>query len=259
MSDSPITQLLSIMSRLRDPETGCPWDIKQDFDSIAPYTIEEAFEVAEAIAQRDYPELKEELGDLLLQVVFHSQIAREQGLFDFNEVVQVLCDKMVRRHPHVFGESDAADEQEVKVNWEQIKQQERARKGKTHQSALDGVPAGLPALQRASKVQKKAARVGFDWPEADPVREQVNLELAELDEALHNGHQADIEDELGDVIFTLVNLSRHLKIDPEQALRKATAKFETRFRQMEQDQPAPLDTLDPAALEAAWQHAKRRT
>ena len=259
MSDSPITQLLAIMARLRDPETGCPWDIKQDFDSIAPYTIEEAFEVAEAIAQRDYPELKEELGDLLLQVVFHSQIAREQGLFDFNEVVQVLCDKMVRRHPHVFGESDAADEQEVKVNWEQIKQQERARKGKTHQSALDGVPAGLPALQRASKVQKKAARVGFDWPETGPVREQVNLELAELDEALHRGHQADIEDELGDVIFTLVNLSRHLKIDPEQALRKATAKFETRFRQMEQDQPAPLDTLDPAALEAAWQHAKRRT
>ena len=259
MSDSPITQLLAIMARLRDPETGCPWDIKQDFDSIAPYTIEEAFEVAEAIAQRDYPELKEELGDLLLQVVFHSQIAREQGLFDFNEVVQVLCDKMVRRHPHVFGESDAADEQAVKVNWEQIKQQERARKGKTHQSALDGVPAGLPALQRASKVQKKAARVGFDWPEADPVREQVNLELAELDEALHNGHQADIEDELGDVIFTLVNLSRHLKIDPEQALRKATAKFETRFRQMEQDQPSPLDTLDPAALEAAWQQAKRRT
>ncbi|RJG17584.1 nucleoside triphosphate pyrophosphohydrolase [Alcanivorax profundi] len=259
MSDSPITQLLAIMARLRDPETGCPWDIKQDFDSIAPYTIEEAFEVAEAIAQRDYPELKEELGDLLLQVVFHSQIAREQGLFDFTEVVQVLCDKMVRRHPHVFGESDAADEQAVKVNWEQIKQQERARKGKTHQSALDGVPAGLPALQRASKVQKKAARVGFDWPEADPVREQVNLELAELDEALHNGHQADIEDELGDVIFTLVNLSRHLKIDPEQALRKATAKFETRFRQMEQDQPSPLDTLDPAALEAAWQQAKRRT
>ncbi|MGB1921898.1 MAG: nucleoside triphosphate pyrophosphohydrolase, partial [Alcanivorax sp.] len=148
--------LLSIMAQLRDPESGCPWDVKQDFDSIAPYTIEEAFEVAEAIAQRDYPELKEELGDLLLQVVFHSQIAREKGLFDFNQVVQVLCDKMVRRHPHVFGESDAADEAAVKVNWEAIKQQERAAKGRAHDSALDGVPAGLPALQRASKVQKKA-------------------------------------------------------------------------------------------------------
>ena len=257
MSTTPITQLLSIMARLRDPESGCPWDIKQDFDSIAPYTIEEAFEVAEAIAQRDYPELKEELGDLLLQVVFHSQMAREQGLFDFNEVVQVLCDKMIRRHPHVFGDDPAADEQAVKANWEQIKQQERADKGREHDSALDGVPAGLPALQRAAKVQKKAAKVGFDWPEAGPVREQVSLELAELDEALQNGHKDAIEDELGDVIFTLVNLSRHLKVDPEQALRKATAKFEKRFRTMEQHQPEPLKNLDAEALEAAWQAAKK--
>ncbi len=257
MSDSPISKLLSIMARLRDPESGCPWDIKQDFDSIAPYTIEEAFEVAEAIAQRDYPELKEELGDLLLQVVFHSQMAREQGLFDFNEVVQVLCDKMVRRHPHVFADDPAADEQAVTANWEQIKQQERAAKGRDHDSALDGVPAGLPALQRAAKVQKKAARVGFDWPETDPVREQVNLELAELDEALQNGHKASIEDELGDVIFTLVNLSRHLKIDPEQALRKSTAKFERRFRAMERNQPQPLNSLGSEALEAAWKAAKK--
>ena len=252
-----IETLLSIMSRLRDPESGCPWDVKQDFDSIAPYTIEEAFEVAEAIAQRDYPELKEELGDLLLQVVFHSQIAREKGLFDFNQVVQVLCDKMVRRHPHVFGESDAADEDAVKINWEAIKQQERAAKGRAHDSALDGVPAGLPALQRAAKVQKKAAKVGFDWPETPPVRRQVDHELAELDEAMASGERAAIEDEFGDVLFTLVNLSRHLKLDPEQALRKATAKFERRFRQMEQDQPEPLDTLDDDALEAAWQQVKR--
>ncbi len=257
MSDSPISQLLSIMARLRDPETGCPWDIKQDFDSIAPYTIEEAFEVAEAIAQRDYPELKEELGDLLLQVVFHSQMAREQGLFDFNEVVQVLCDKMVRRHPHVFADDPAADEQAVKANWEQIKQQERALKGREHTSALDGVPAGMPALQRAAKIQKKAAKVGFDWPEMAPVREQVNLELAELDEALENCHKDAIEDELGDVIFTLVNLSRHLKIDPEQALRKATAKFEKRFRKMEEAQPNPLNSLGVDALEQAWQAAKK--
>lgn len=257
MPDSPITKLLSIMAQLRDPETGCPWDIKQDFDSIAPYTIEEAFEVAEAIAQRDYPELKEELGDLLLQVVFHSQMAREQGLFDFNDVVQVLCDKMIRRHPHVFGDDPAADEQAVKANWEQIKQQERASKGRDHVSALDGVPAGLPALQRAAKVQKKAARVGFDWPETAPVRKQVDLELAELDEALQNCHKDAIEDELGDVIFTLVNLSRHLKIDPEQALRKATAKFERRFRKMEQSQLEPLNLLGSEALERAWQAAKK--
>ena len=256
MPKHSIDRLLSIMSRLRDPESGCPWDVRQDFDSIAPYTIEEAFEVAEAIALRDYPELKEELGDLLLQVVFHSQIAREKGLFDFNQVVQVLCDKMVRRHPHVFGESDAADEAAVKVNWEAIKQQERAAKGRAHDSALDGVPAGLPALQRAAKVQKKAAKVGFDWPETPPVRRQVDHELAELDEAMASGERAAIEDEFGDVLFTLVNLSRHLKLDPEQALRKATAKFERRFRQMEQDQPEPLDTLDDDALEAAWQQAK---
>ena len=256
MPKHSIDRLLSIMSRLRDPESGCPWDVRQDFDSIAPYTIEEAFEVAEAIALRDYPELKEELGDLLLQVVFHSQIAREKGLFDFNQVVQVLCDKMVRRHPHVFGESDAADEDAVKVNWEAIKQQERAAKGRAHDSALDGVPAGLPALQRAAKVQKKAAKVGFDWPETPPVRRQVDHELAELDEAMASGERAAIEDEFGDVLFTLVNLSRHLKLDPEQALRKATAKFERRFRQMEQDQPEPLDTLDDDALEAAWQQAK---
>lgn len=257
MPTTPITQLLSIMAQLRDPESGCPWDIKQDFDSIAPYTIEEAFEVAEAIAQRDYPELKEELGDLLLQVVFHSQMAREQGLFDFNEVVQVLCDKMIRRHPHVFADDPAADEQAVKVNWEQIKQQERAAKGREHDSALDGVPAGMPALQRAAKIQKKAARVGFDWPDVEPVREQVNLELAELDEALHNRHKDAIEDELGDVIFTLVNLSRHLKIDPEQALRKSTAKFERRFRTMERNNANPLNSLGVEALEQAWKAAKK--
>ena len=257
MSTTPIDSLLSIMSRLRDPETGCPWDIKQDFDSIAPYTIEEAFEVAEAIAQRDYPELKEELGDLLLQVVFHSQMAREQGLFDFNEVVQVLCDKMVRRHPHVFADTEAGDEQAVKANWEQIKEQERAGKGREHASAIDGVPEGLPALQRAGKIQKKAAKVGFDWHAPEPVREQVDRELAELDEALSNGHKEAIEDEFGDVLFTLVNLSRHLKIDPEQALRRATNKFERRFRTMECEQSIPLKSLDENALEAAWKQAKK--
>ena len=257
MPESPIIHLLSIMAKLRDPETGCPWDVKQDFDSIAPYTIEEAFEVAEAIAQRDYPELKEELGDLLLQVVFHSQIASERGLFDFDAVVDVLNDKMVRRHPHVFGDAEAEDEQAVKANWEQIKQQERARKGREHSSAIDGVPEGLPALQRAGKVQKKAGKVGFDWPAPAPVRNQVDRELAELDEALASGHKDAIEDEFGDVLFTLVNLSRHLKIDPEQALRRATNKFERRFRTMEREQPKSLKSLDENALEAAWQQAKK--
>ncbi|MDX1803104.1 MAG: nucleoside triphosphate pyrophosphohydrolase [Alcanivorax sp.] len=254
---SNIETLLSIMARLRDPQSGCPWDIKQTFDTIAPYTVEEAFEVAEAIARRDYPELREELGDLLLQVVFHARMAQEQELFDFNDVVETLNAKMVRRHPHVFADQPAEDEQAVKANWEVIKAEERARKGREHDSALDGVPAGLPALQRAAKLQKKAAKVGFDWPQAGPVREQVDLELAELDQALAEGEHDAIEDELGDVFFTLINLSRHLNIDPEQALRRASGKFERRFRSMEEASPSGLESLDAQALEAAWQIAKK--
>lgn len=257
MSDSTISPLLTIMARLRDPEHGCPWDLKQDFDSIVPHTIEEAFEVAEAIAQRDYPELCEELGDLLLQVVFHSQIASEQGLFDFRDVVQVLCDKMIRRRPHVFGGASVESEQGVAVSWEAIKKQERREKGKTHHSALDGVPAGLPALQRAAKLQKKAAKVGFDWPAPQPVREQVQAELGELDQALQDHDPQAIEDEFGDVLFTLVNLSRHLRLDPEQALRKASAKFAGRFRHMEENIAAPLSRLDEVGLEEAWRAAKK--
>ncbi|MCH2556879.1 MAG: nucleoside triphosphate pyrophosphohydrolase [Alcanivorax sp.] len=256
--ESVIAELLSIMARLRDPDGGCPWDLKQTFDTVVPYTIEEAFEVAEAVARRDYPELREELGDLLLQVVFHSQMAREQGLFDFAEVVAVLNEKMVRRHPHVFGEASAADEAAVKVNWEAIKADERARKGREHHSAVDGVPDGLPALQRAYKLQKKASKVGFDWRQAGPVREQVGLELAELDQALAAGDRDAIEDELGDVFFTLVNLARHLKLDPDLALRRASDKFEQRFRRVEDLADAPLSDYDEAALDELWREAKKR-
>ncbi len=256
--ESAIAELLSIMARLRDPDGGCPWDLKQTFDTVVPYTIEEAFEVAEAVARRDYPELREELGDLLLQVVFHSQMAREQGLFDFAEVVAVLNEKMVRRHPHVFGEASAADEAAVKVNWEAIKADERARKGREHHSAVDGVPDGLPALQRAYKLQKKASKVGFDWRQAGPVREQVGLELAELDQALAAGDRDAIEDELGDVFFTLVNLARHLKLDPDLALRRASDKFEQRFRRVEDLADAPLSDYDEAALDELWREAKKR-
>ena len=255
--EAAITKLLSIMARLRDPDGGCPWDLKQTFDTVVPYTVEEAFEVAEAVARRDYPELREELGDLLLQVVFHSQMAREQGLFDFAEVVAVLNEKMVRRHPHVFGEVEAADESAVKVNWEVIKADERARKGREHHSAVDGVPDGLPALQRALKLQKKAAKVGFDWRQSGPVRDQVGLELAELDQALEQGDRDAIEDELGDVFFTLVNLARHLKLDPDLALRRASDKFEGRFRKVETLADRPLADYDEASLDALWRQAKK--
>lgn len=258
-AESAIAALLSIMARLRDPDGGCPWDLKQDFDSIVPYTVEEAFEVAEAVARRDYPELKEELGDLLLQVVFHSQMAREQGLFDFSEVVAVLNDKMVRRHPHVFGDQTAEDEQAVKVNWEAIKAEERARKGREHDSALDGVPEGLPALQRAHKLQKKASKVGFDWRATAPVRAHVDSELEELDQALASGDRDAIEDEFGDVLFTLVNLARHLKLDPDLALRRASDKFEGRFRQVENLAGAPLSDFDDDRLDALWRQAKRQS
>ena len=262
-SEAAIAELLAIMARLRDPDGGCPWDLEQTFDTVVPYTVEEAFEVAEAVARRDYPELREELGDLLLQVVFHSQMAREQGLFDFTDVVAVLNEKMIRRHPHVFGEQGvsgddgAVDAEAVKVNWEVIKAGERARKGREHASALDGVPEGLPALQRAHKLQKKASKVGFDWRQRGPVRDQVGLVLAELDRALEEGDRDAIEDELGDVFFTLVNLARHLKLDPDLALRRASDKFERRFRRVEHLAEAPLGDYDEAGLDALWREAKK--
>jgi ATP diphosphatase len=269
MSTTPaelVEQLVDIMARLRDPESGCAWDLQQTFDTIVPYTVEEAYEVADAVAAQDWPELREELGDLLLQVVFHSRMAQEQQLFDLADVVSTLNEKLLRRHPHVFGEqaqvsSDSTSIEQIKQTWEQIKSTERHQKGRPHDSALDGVPSGLPALQRATKLQKKAAKVGFDWPDARAVWPQVGAEMDELEQAFVSGERDAIEEELGDVLFTLVNFSRHVKLDADMALRRSAEKFQKRFHDMEQqarDAGQTLASLDEDALEALWRSAKER-
>ncbi len=227
-----LPRLLEIMRRLRDRETGCPWDIEQDFSTIAPYTIEEAYEVADAIEREAWGELEGELGDLLLQTVFHSQMASEAGLFDFEAVAKNVSDKMVSRHPHVFGDEsrDKSAEQQT-LDWEKIKAAERA--GKKETRTLDGVAAGLPALMRALKLQKRAARVGFDWPSTDEVIDKIVEESRELVEARETLTQSEIEEEFGDLLFVMVNLGRHLGIDPETALRSTNAKFTRRFNAVE--------------------------
>ena len=259
-----IDELLAIMARLRDPERGCPWDVKQDFSTIAPYTIEEAYEVADAIERNDLPALKDELGDLLLQVVFHARMAEEAGAFAFADVVAAINDKMIRRHPHVFGDAErAADADAQLADWEQIKQGERSADPDT--SALAGIGRGLPEWQRATKLQKRAARVGFDWPDVDPVFDKLHEELdevrAELAQRGGEGFsQARLEDEIGDVLFVCVNLARHAKVDVGVALRRANAKFERRFRRMEtlaQQAGGTLAERDLAAQEALWDAAKR--
>ena len=231
-SDAGIERLLEIMRRLRDPDTGCPWDIEQDFDSIAPYTIEEAYEVADAIARRDWAELEGELGDLLLQSVYHTAMGEEAGYFSFQSVVRNISDKMVARHPHVFGDEsrDKSAEQQT-ADWEKIKAAERA--GKAQGGTLDGVAIGLPALLRAMKLQKRAARVGFDWPETTQVLDKITEEAAELVEAKDTLSQAEVEEEYGDLLFVMANLGRHLGLDPEAALRAANAKFTRRFEGIE--------------------------
>ncbi len=258
--NTPINRLLNVMARLRDPNGGCPWDLQQNFDSIAPYTVEEAHEVAEAIARKDRSALKDELGDLLLQVVFHAQMASEERSFDFDDVAQAITDKMVRRHPHVFGDGQSETADEVKQDWEAIKAAERAQKGEQHSSALEGVPDGLPPLQRAAKLQKKAANTGFDWDYPDEVVEQVHSELDELKDALAGTDQDHIDEEFGDVLFTLVNLSRHVRVDAGQSLRRASEKFTRRFRTMEElasRESQALEQLGRDQLEALWQRAKR--
>ncbi|WP_299617044.1 nucleoside triphosphate pyrophosphohydrolase [Pelagibius sp.] len=260
-----IDRLLAIMAQLRDPEGGCPWDVKQNFATIAPYTIEEAYEVADAIEQNDMAALKDELGDLLLQVVFHARMAEEAGHFVFADVAAAIGEKMISRHPHVFDDHRADTAEDVKVTWEEQKAQERAAKaaanGGAPVSALDGVTAALPALLRAEKLQKRAARVRFDWPGATPVFEKIEEEIAEIKEAMDQGHDPDrLEDEVGDLLFVVVNLARHLKIDPESALRRTNAKFERRFRAMESKladtgRRAEDQSLD--ALEDLWQAVKR--
>lgn len=265
MADAPrhgIDDLLRIMARLRDPDGGCPWDLQQDFDSIAAYTLEEAYEVADAIDRRDYPELRDELGDLLLQVVFHARMAEEAGHFAFADVVQAISDKMVRRHPHVFGDEQVGDVAEQTRSWEAIKAAERAGKGDDDRSALAGIARGLPEWKRASKLLKRAAGSGFDWPGPGPVLDKLDEELQELREAVATGADtAHVEEELGDLLFVAVNLGRHTGVDVSRALRRANAKFERRFRDMERQADAAGETfaaLPLAAQERLWQAAKAR-
>lgn len=230
--DAGIERLLEIMRRLRDPETGCPWDIEQDFDSIAPYTIEEAYEVADAIQRRDWPELEGELGDLLLQSVYHTAMGEEAGHFTFQSVVRNISNKMVARHPHVFGDEsrDKSAEQQTR-DWEAIKAAERA--GKAQRGTLDGVAIGLPAMTRAVKIQKRMARVGFDWDQTESVLEKIIEECGELIEARDAMDQDEAEAEFGDILFVMANLARHLDIDPETAVRRTNAKVERRFKEIE--------------------------
>lgn len=250
MSDrtADITPLQQIMARLRDPEHGCPWDVEQSFATIAPYTIEEAYEVADAIQRDNMAALKDELGDLLFQVVFHSRMAEEAGLFALSDVITAICDKMVRRHPHVFGNGQASP------GWDEIKAAERAEKDKDDRSALAGVAIALPALARSEKLQKRASRVGFDWDDIADVRAKLLEEIEEVDNAQN---RSEIEDEVGDVLYAAVNLARHHKVDPETALRAANAKFERRFRAMEAKAGDGFASLPLNEKEALWQAVKR--
>lgn len=231
-SPAPIDALLGIMRALRKPVQGCPWDAEQTFETIAPYTIEEAYEVADAIARKDFGGLKDELGDLLFQVVFHAQIAADHGHFHFNDVIAAICAKMIRRHPHVFGTQSAQSPGEVRKTWDEIKRQEKGP-SPANASAIDGVPAALPALTRALKLQHKAAIVGFDWGDRGPVIAKIAEEAQELSEAAETLSKDDIEDEMGDLLFVCVNLARHLGVDPEAALRRTNAKFTRRFQGVE--------------------------
>ena len=260
---SPIQRLLQVMARLRDPEGGCPWDLEQDFSTIAPYTIEEAYEVADAIARSDLAHLRDELGDLLLQVVYHAQMAKEAGLFDFDQVAAAIADKMIRRHPHVFGTAEVESAQAQSRAWEAVKAGERASKAAAEEAnhgVLDDVPLALPALVRAAKLQRRAARVGFDWSEATQVLDKIEEEVAEIRAELGQSASAErLSDEIGDLLFAVVNLARHLDVDGETALRQANAKFERRFRAIEEALRARGRHLEDASLdemEALWQRAK---
>ncbi|WP_372715726.1 nucleoside triphosphate pyrophosphohydrolase [Immundisolibacter sp.] len=226
-------RLLELMAHLRDPQHGCAWDLKQDFASVAPYTLEEAYEVADAIARADFDDLRQELGDLLLQVVFHAQMAQEAGLFDFEDVAATICDKLQRRHPHVFGDAVFETDAERAAAWEAAKQAERATRPGADDGVLAGIALALPALRRAQKLQQRAAGVGFDWPDVTPVLNKLDEELAEMREALSEGDRAAVADELGDVLFVLANLARHLDLDAEDSLRGGNAKFERRFAYIE--------------------------
>ena len=257
-SEPPLQRLRTIMERLRDPDGGCPWDLEQTFETVAPYTIEEAYEVDDAIRRGDMDELRNELGDLLLQVVFHSRMAEEAGLFNLNDVATAISDKMVSRHPHVFGEKSYADAEAQTLDWENLKAAER--KAKTGSDGLlDDIPLALPGLKRAQKLQKRAATVGFDWPDAERVLEKVDEELAEVREAIDLNDADKIEDEIGDLLFVCTNLARKSKVDGEACLRRANAKFERRFRYIEDNLKAKERDIRDASLEemeALWNEAK---
>ncbi len=268
-----ISRLIEIMAALRDPDTGCPWDVEQNFETIAPYTIEEAYEVADAIERDDMVDLADELGDLLLQVVYHSRMAEEQGSFEFGDVVEAITRKMIRRHPHVFGDDSVRGKKLAKGMWEKIKAEEKAEKAARHEAAqiaagaeeidrpslLDDVPRALPALMRAIKLQRKAARVGFDWDTAPPILDKIEEEIGELREEMASGEEDKVKEEYGDLLFALVNLGRHLDIEPEAALEAANLKFYTRFRHIEKRlQATGRDTAGATLeeMEALWQEAK---
>jgi nucleoside triphosphate diphosphatase len=267
-----ITRVIEIMAALRTPGTGCPWDLAQDFSTIAPYTIEEAYEVADAIERRDFDDLRDELGDLLLQVVFHARMAEEERLFDFGDVVQAITEKLVRRHPHVFGDARGLDTEAVNALWDKIKAQERAERRAARgidptgvrergEGALAGVPAGLPALTRALKLQQKAGKVGFDWNDPAAVLAKIREEADEIAAELTSGETGAVQEEVGDLLFAVVNLARHLDADPEAALRAANEKFERRFGYIEQALATAGKTPEQSTLaemDELWNEAKRR-
>ena len=255
MSQPEISPLYEIMARLRTPVSGCPWDLEQNFATIAPYTIEEAYEVADAIERNDMAALKDELGDLLLQVVFHSHMAEEAGHFGLQDVINAICDKMERRHPHIFGDREIDGSAQVVANWEAIKQAERHGKSED-KSAMADVAKALPALLRAQKIQKRAARTGFDWPSIEGAYEKLYEEIGEVQDAIT---ATELHDEVGDLLFAAVNVSRHLGVDAEAALKDATTKFERRFRGMEAIAGDVFEKLDLDTKEALWQRAKIET
>lgn len=266
-----VQDLLNLMARLRDPQFGCPWDLKQSYASIVPHTLEEAYEVADAIEQGDLDHLKGELGDLLFQVVFYAQLAKEEGRFEFDDVIDGITRKLLRRHPHVFptgelyapAETPRLTDEQVNLRWDEIKAEERAEKAGVPEqlSLLDDVPRALPALSRAAKLQKRAAQVGFDWPAALPVVDKVREELDEILEAMVDNDAEGIAEEVGDLLFSVVNLARHLKVDPETALRSANSKFDRRFRFIEQalrHLQRPIEACSLEEMDALWGEAKRQ-
>ncbi|SFJ03867.1 ATP diphosphatase [Pseudomonas syringae] len=266
-----VQDLLNLMARLRDPQFGCPWDLKQNYASIVPHTLEEAYEVADAIEQGDLDHLKGELGDLLFQVVFYAQLAKEEGRFEFDDVIDGITRKLLRRHPHVFptgelyapAETPRLTDEQVSLRWDEIKAEERAEKAGVPEqlSLLDDVPRALPALSRAAKLQKRAAQVGFDWPAALPVVDKVREELDEILEAMVDNDAEGIAEEVGDLLFSVVNLARHLKVDPETALRSANSKFDRRFRFIEQalrHLQRPIEACSLEEMDALWGEAKRQ-